>query len=315
MDQATILQILKNHGAPPTPENMQRVLEQSGGGSRGTELLGRSMGLQGGMDESGPGMDLMLDKVMKSTSTPSQMPTEINPNSESNGVPQNGGAVARPRVPMQARPVAHNEAAGSPLQQSGGVPARPSNGNVTSQPNPRGGGDPNVLDGSTTRGYQNETANREAANRPLGGSDDSSGLNWLLAALGLTAAGASMRGGIPINNPPQITGPAAPALIEGANPNQKRLTGPAPQLTDESGPKMESGAPVPPKQPVGGPAAPQTPDDVAKLKAEVDAENAALKAQEAKSNANARGKGAGAKGAEGGTKSLIEALKAFRSMR
>ena len=147
-------------------------------------------------------------------------------------------------------------------------------------------------------------------------SDDTTGLNWLLAALGLSAAGgAAARGATPpIAN--------APLQIEGANPNQKRLTyepkltGPAPQLPDQSGPKMESGAPVPPKQPVGGPAAPQTPDDIARLQAEVDAENAALKAQEAKPTANARGKGAGAKGAAAndGTKSLIDALKAFRSM-
>ena len=52
MNEAEILQILKNNGAPPTPENINRVMQQSG---RGTELLGRSLGLQGGMDESGPG--------------------------------------------------------------------------------------------------------------------------------------------------------------------------------------------------------------------------------------------------------------------
>lgn len=280
MDQATILQILKNHGAPPTPENMQRVLEQSGGGSRGTELLGRSMGLQGGMDESGPGMDLMLDKVMRNTSKTVEPSPQINPNSESNSTPQNGSAVARPRMPMQARPVAHDEASGSPLQQSSGTAqalARPSDGNVTSQPNPRSGGDPNILDGSTTRGYLNETANRDAANRPLGG--ESSGIDWLLAALGLTAAGAAMRGGgVPINNPPQLTGPATPALIEGANPNQKRLTGPAPQLTDESGPKMPSGATkIPDKGLKRTKGMAQTPEEVARLQAEVDAENAKLK--------------------------------------
>ena len=71
MDQATILKILENNGAPPTQENINRVMQQSG---RGTELLGRSMGLQGGNDESGPGMDLMLDKVMKSTARAAPAP-------------------------------------------------------------------------------------------------------------------------------------------------------------------------------------------------------------------------------------------------
>lgn len=130
MDQATALKILQNQGAPPTPENLNRVMEMSArsGGSRDTELLGRSLGLQGGMGESGPGLDLMLDKIIKSTSNaaPAPIATEaaINPNSESNGAAQNGGArgngavaPASPRVmPPPTRPTAHNEAAGNPLQ-------------------------------------------------------------------------------------------------------------------------------------------------------------------------------------------------------
>jgi hypothetical protein len=308
MDQATILQILKNHGAPPTPENMQRVIEQSGGGSRGTELLGRSMGLQGGAGEEGLGMDLMLDKVMNATSTPSQQPA-INPDSMSDGTAQNGARPGRrveAAAPVQARPVAHNEAAGAPLQQSGGVGTtrRPGYSNPPTNVN---GGDPNLLDGSTTRGYQNETANKEAANRPLGG-DDSSGLNWLLAALGLTAGGAAMvRGGIPINNPPQITGPAAPALIEGANPNQKRLPAPTAQLTDESGPKTSSGAPeIPDKGLKKTKGMAQTPEEVARLKAEVDADNAALDTEDLKKKKAPK---------KTGTEMLMEAAKKYRGLR
>ena len=123
MDQATILKILENHGAPPTQENINRVMQQSG---RGTELLGRSMGLQGGMDESGRGLDLMLDKHMQSTGRSGIAPNtepQINPNSMSDGAAQNGAAAptASPRIAAPARPVAHNEAAGSPLQQSGGI--------------------------------------------------------------------------------------------------------------------------------------------------------------------------------------------------
>ena len=127
MDQATILKILENHGAPPTQENINRVMQQSG---RGTELLGRSMGLQGGMDESGRGLDLMLDKHMQSTGRSGIAPNtepQINPNSMSDGAAQNGGArgngaaapTASPRIAAPARPTAHNEATGSPLQQSG----------------------------------------------------------------------------------------------------------------------------------------------------------------------------------------------------
>ena len=273
MDQATILQILKNHNAPPTQENINRVMQQSG---RGTELLGRSMGLQGGMDESGRGLDLMLDKHVQSTESPNRQMNygnAVNPNSMSDGAAQNGAAPAR-TAPVVASPSrqANYGPGPSPSRQQGYGPG--GNGTVTPTAEmPPNAGNPNVLDGSTTLGYQNETANREAANRPLGG-DSGSGLEWLLAALGLGAAGgAAMRGGIPINNPPQITGPNAPAQIEGANPNQKRLAGSTPQLPDQSGPKMPSGAPVPPKQPVGGPAAPQTPDDVAKMKGEVSIAN------------------------------------------
>lgn len=311
MDQATALKILQNHGADPTVENINKVMQQSG---RGTELLGRSMGLQGGFDESGPGMDLILDKHMKQTArapVATETTATVNPNSESNGAPQNGGARAAPVAASPNRQMNYGPAANDGRNRQANYGPGSSGTTVPANESVPSAGNPNVLDGSTTRGYQNETANREAANRPLGGSDDNSGLNWLLAALGLTAAGASMRGGgIPINNPPELTGPAAPKLIEGANPNQKRLPAPSPKLTDESGPKMESGAPIPPKQPVGGPAAPQTPDDIAKLKAEVDAENEALKAEEAKRNANSRGKGAGA-----GRAALTDAQKTAEAAR
>jgi len=84
MDQTAILKILQDNGAQPTLENINRLMQSS-------QMYGRALGLQGGMDESGP-TPLMLDKLVRDTSTPAQMP--IAPNSESNGAAQNGAAVS-----------------------------------------------------------------------------------------------------------------------------------------------------------------------------------------------------------------------------
>lgn len=54
MDEATAIKILQNYGAPMTPENMQKVMMQGGDPSA---ILGKSMGLQQGMDESGNALD------------------------------------------------------------------------------------------------------------------------------------------------------------------------------------------------------------------------------------------------------------------
>jgi hypothetical protein len=101
MNEAEILQILKNNDAPATLENINRVMQQSG---RGTELLGRSLGLQGGTGEEGPGMDLMLDKIIKNTSTPAQMP--VSPGGENINPAQSSAAVsdAPSRSPVVAAP-------------------------------------------------------------------------------------------------------------------------------------------------------------------------------------------------------------------
>ena len=96
MNQEAVLKILRDNGAQPTPENINRLMQSS-------EMYGRSLGLQGGMDESGP-TPKMLDKLVRDTSTPTQMP--IAPNSESNGAAQNGAAVsdAPSRSPVVAAP-------------------------------------------------------------------------------------------------------------------------------------------------------------------------------------------------------------------
>jgi hypothetical protein len=261
MNEAEILQILKNNGAPPTPENMQRVLQQSG---RGSEMLGRSLGLQGGMDESGP-TPLMLDKLMQATSTPSQMP--IAPNSESNGAPQNGAATAAPvrNAPAAApnRQANYGPAPGpAPNRQMNYGGASAPSAAPGSVPSTGGGNNPNVLDGSATT---------QMANQPQGeyksaiNWDDLSignGLGWLAALLGVSAAA---RPGAP---------PAAPMK---ALPAPNKQIGYEPKLTDQSGPKMESGAPeldAKGVQRTKGMA--QTPEEIAALKAQVDAENAAL---------------------------------------
>lgn len=96
MDQSAVLKILQDNGAKPTPENINRLMQSS-------QMYGRALGLQGGMDESGP-TPLMLDKLVKDTSTPSQMPTA--PNSDGNGTAQNGAAVSDTpsRSPIVAAP-------------------------------------------------------------------------------------------------------------------------------------------------------------------------------------------------------------------
>lgn len=288
MNEAEILQILKNNGAPATPENMQRVMQQSG---RGTELLGRSMGLQGGMDESGPGMDLMLDKLVKNTSTPTQMP--IVPNSESDGNAQNGAApagrveVGTPKVvaraPTQGRGIAPNTEPPPGTMPSTNTAAAPTNNTMGMQL-------------VTLPNGQQVYQPKEGINGVVGqkDSEDISGLGWLAALLGLSAAAK----------------PGAPPATEMLRlPAPNKQIGYEPKLTDESGPKMPSGAPEMTNKDVQktkGMA--QTPEDIARLKAEVEAENAALN-REMPAEV-----GKSAKPKKSGADETIEAVKRFRKM-
>lgn len=62
MDEATALKVLQGYGAPPTPANMQRIMQQGGSDSA---ILGKSMGLQGGGDESGYDDSILKSKLDK----------------------------------------------------------------------------------------------------------------------------------------------------------------------------------------------------------------------------------------------------------
>jgi hypothetical protein len=301
MNEAEILQILKNNGAPPTPENMQRVMQQSG---RGTELLGRSLGLQGGMDESGPGMDLMLDKLVKNTSTPAQMPVdhEVAPQQEA---PRGRVEVGTPtRVAAPNRQMNYGPAPGP-------APNRQMNYDA-----------PN----NTTMGMQLVTLpNGQQVYQPKEGikgvvgqkdSEDISGLGWLAALLGLSAA--AKNGAPPVAPMRQIEGPAKMLQIEGPNPNQPRLMAPdpklgyEPKLTDQSGAKMPSGAPeITNKDAQRTKGMAQTPEDIARLKAEVEAENAALNREmPAEVGESTKPK----KPKKTGAQETVEAVKQFRKM-
>ncbi|CAB4197200.1 hypothetical protein UFOVP1323_4 [uncultured Caudovirales phage] len=280
MNEAEILQILKNNGAPPTPENINRVMQQSG---RGTELLGRSLGLQGGMDESGPGMDLMLNKLMKSTSTPAQMPVdhEVAPQAEApRGRVEVGAPKVVARAPVQGRGIAPNTE-----PPPGTMPS--ANTAASSIPSTGSGNNPNVLDGSATRQMATQ---QQGEYKPAIDWDNlgiGNGLGWLAALLGLSAAA---KPGAP---------PAAP---------MKQLTY-EPKLTDQSGAKMPSGAPeMTNKDAQRTKGMAQTPEEIARLKAEVDAENAAIEA----SKPTEMGKSVKPK--KTGAQETVDAVKQFRKL-
>lgn len=211
MDQATALKILQNSGAPPTPDNLNRVMQQSG---RGSEILGRSLGLQGGADESGPSSDLMLDKLAQATAPRGAAP--IMPDSMSDGSPANGSVrggsnvvpIRNPKMPSR--------------QQGYGDVASPK---------------PNEYTAPEQTFYGSEGDVSGLTSGPTGGSGEAPGsLGWLMALLGISAAGN--RGVPPIGDAPKQIGyePKLPA------PN-KQLAAPNKQLTDQSGTKFESGAP------------------------------------------------------------------------
>ena len=306
MNEAEILQILKNNGAPPTPENINRVMQQSG---RGTELLGRSLGLQGGMDESGPGMDLMLNKLMKSTSTPAQMPVdhEVAPQAEApRGRVEVGAPKVVARAPVQGRGIAPNTE-----PPPGTMPS--ANTAASSIPSTGSGNNPNVLDGSATRQMATQ---QQGEYKPAIDWDNlgiGNGLGWLAALLGLSAA--AKPGAPPVAPMRQIEVPAKMLQIEGPNPNQPRLMAPdpklgyEPKLTDQSGAKMPSGAPeMTNKDAQRTKGMAQTPEEIARLKAEVDAENAAIEA----SKPTEMGKSVKPK--KTGAQETVDAVKQFRKL-
>lgn len=267
MDNATVLKILQNYGAPPTPENINKVLSMA---TQDSELLGRSMGLQGGGDMAGPRADLMLDKMAASTErAPMQRSRQanygegsdvINPNSESNGTAQNGSARG---VAPARRGVAPNT---EPPPGSMPIPtsAAPRNTNTNS-------GGKGIPDVALTDGMPAGVV-EGGATAPSGSGGN--GLNlpqWLLAALGFTAGGALSQ----FKGAPSV--PNTTPQIEGANPKQKQI-GYEQKLEDKSPyPKTAGGAnKIEQKDVERTKGMAQTPEDIARLQAEIDAENAAM---------------------------------------
>jgi hypothetical protein len=252
MNQEAVLKILQDNGARPTPENINRLMQSS-------EMYGRALGLQGGMDESGP-TPLMLDKLMQATSTPSQMPVdhEVAPQQEARpgrvevGTPTRVAAPASPNRQMNYGP-APGPAPNRQMNYS--APPSAASGSV---PSTGSGNNPNVLDGSATTQMANQKQGEYSSHINWNDLGIGNGLGWLAALLGVSAAAR----------------PGAPPVEE-----MKRLPAPDPKLTDQSGPKMPSGAPVitnKDAQRTKGMA--QTPEEIAALKAQVDAENAAIEA-------------------------------------
>lgn len=157
MDQATALKILENMGAVPSNENIMKIMQSRMSES---ELLGKSLGLQGGHDESGPSMDLILDKLANKTQrgvAPVVEPASdtINPDSMTNGSAANGSA----RGIIPTAPVINTSRQDN--YGPGPSPSRQSNYDSNSSP----------------PGYTNWNG--------IGS------LDWLKAALGLTATGGA----------------------------------------------------------------------------------------------------------------------------
>lgn len=66
MDEATALKVLQNYGAPMTPQNLMRVMQQTGPTDA---ILAKSMGLQGAVDESGSTLDKLAFDSQRSPAT------------------------------------------------------------------------------------------------------------------------------------------------------------------------------------------------------------------------------------------------------
>ena len=131
--QEDAAKIASNYGVQPSPQNINRIIQEM---QSNPDLISQSMGLQGGASgEGGSGLgnkQLLLDSINKlaantERSAPSIIreelpPPSMNPGNSPAPVAAGGGNGASPRgMPAPTRPTAHNEAAGSPLQQSGGI--------------------------------------------------------------------------------------------------------------------------------------------------------------------------------------------------
>lgn len=204
MDEATALQVLKQYGAQPTPQNMMRVMQQ-GGSSDGSAVLGRSMGLQGGVDESGNALDrLAFASAPKSAPPITQAPL---PSPEVMPAVQNAQTPTVARVPRQV--------AGPPepygVQEPTGVAVPSTNTNTgTASDSP-------FLPWLLAALGISSTAGREAMAPRVGGAASATGQALLEGP----------------QNRAMLPAPEEKARISGPG-EQKRLTAPNPQLDGPS---------------------------------------------------------------------------------
>ncbi len=171
MDQATLTALMKSYGAANTPENVNAITQRYSSDPTAAER--RIYGLQGQSDESGGSRDLMLNKMIDQAvaqvaappvADPASLP--VSPMVQNASAPgrRNANAGAPPSIQQREQ---YGPGGSDPLQ-------REVNRNTPAMPNSRAPSAP------ASSGY--EVDPQTSAMAPSGG------LDWLLAALGLSAA-------------------------------------------------------------------------------------------------------------------------------
>lgn len=293
MDPATIQRILARQGAQDTPENVNSImqaaasdpsiLERYSMGTAAPEMQGgRDIRGASGMDDNSALLKLAIDKSMGEsapTSNGTPPPAAPSPTPAPVQAPARRAPVAASQGPMPSRQGAYGAGSSPPPQQNATVGYEPSTGAPMPVPSgiPSGGGEAGGL----------------------------GGLEWLTALLGLRAvqkppqlppqfSGAPSGGQVaPFKGPEaQYIGPmkrddprfggylpkqAGPSAVDGSAPAVDAL---------QANPKLQGGNPetypggaktLDPKAVQQAPGKLQDPADVARMQAEVDAENAQAK--------------------------------------
>jgi hypothetical protein len=136
MDEASAIKTLQGYGAPITPRNMQLIMEQGGSDSA---ILGKSIGLQGGGDESGYDDSILKSKLEKldAASQRGAVPP-VEPNIA--GLVETGKTAA-PTTPIARAPVAKPRSGSARMTE----PDVPPQGNATTAGDSGGGVLPWIL--------------------------------------------------------------------------------------------------------------------------------------------------------------------------
>lgn len=253
MDESMIQSILQRKGGADNPENRNRIIQFAASNPNVLEHYGA--GMSGSTPDDNSALLQLIAKQMDSVdgnaalNAPENAPPPVMPTVQAASAPTRRSATAAPASrmpPFEGPPII-----GDPLR--GAVnEATPANPGVAAPP---GGGGMGIGDwlavllgaGATARAFSGPPANANARGAGAG------------------AAGSANRRALPA---PTET-PALPAPVE-----RKSLPMPPKQLTNQSGPAYESGAPK----------LPQTPEMVDELRAQVAADNAATAKKEAQSS-------------------------------